>query len=152
MQKSNIYTSGNRRKINKNWFTNHVHMKEISSTIKSREQNIYHVYFEKGAKTKLHVHNGNQILIATRGKGSLELFKRFGKHSSRFMIRKTEAIKLNEGDMVYIPKNTLHTHGSINPRRTFSHIAINILPRKNSEYKTTWYDSDFTNTVTGIVE
>jgi quercetin dioxygenase-like cupin family protein len=151
MQKSNIYTSGNGRKINKNWFTNHVHMKEISSTIKSREQNIYHVYFEKGARTKLHMHNGNQILIATRGSGSLELFKRLGKHSSRFMIRKTKAIKLNEGDIVYIPKNTLHTHGSVNPSQTFSHIAINILPRKNSEYKTIWYNSDFKNTVTGIV-
>ena len=152
MQKSNIYTSGNRRKINKNWFTNRVHMKEISSTIKSTEQNIYHVYFERGTKTKLHMHNGNQILIATRGRGSLETFKRSGKNRSVFNIRKTKTIKLNEGDIVYIPKNTLHTHGSIDPRQTFSHIAINILPRKNSEYKTVWYESDFKSTVTGIVK
>lgn len=143
MEKSNIYTPGNRRKINKNWFTNPVHMKEISSTIKSKEQNIYHVYFDKGAKTKLHMHNGNQILIVTKGKGSLETFKKLGRTKSAFGIKKTKAIPLRTGDIVYIQKNTLHTHGSVDPRRTFSHIAINILPGKNTEYKTAWYESDF---------
>ena len=54
MRKSNIYTPGNGRKINPSWFTNSVHMKDISSTIKSAEQDIYHVYFERGARTKPH--------------------------------------------------------------------------------------------------
>lgn len=152
MKKSNIHAAGNRRKIDPNWFTNRVHMKEISSTIQSKEQHIYHVYFEKGAKTKLHTHNGNQILIVTRGKGSLELFKKFGKNKTNFKIRKINTTKLDSGDMVYIPKNTLHTHGSINPRQTFSHIAINILPRKNSQYKTIWYESDFKSMATGIIK
>jgi quercetin dioxygenase-like cupin family protein len=151
MKKSNIYTSGNRRKINPNWFTGRVHMKEISSTIKSKEQNIYHVYFEDGARTKLHLHNGSQILIATKGNGSLEIFKKSGRANFHFKIRKSESVRLNPGDMAYIPKNTLHTHGSINPRQTFSHIAINILPRKNADYKTTWYESD-SKSVSGTVE
>lgn len=151
MKKSNIYAPGNRRKINKNWFTNAVHMKEISSTIKSKEQNIYHVYFDKGAKTKLHSHNGNQILIITKGKGSLETFKKLGRDKSTFGIKRTKTIQLRNGDIAYIPKNTLHTHGSANPRQTFSHIAINILPRKNTEYKTVWYESDFKTKTSGII-
>jgi len=150
VQKSNIHTSANRRKINPNWFTGPVRMEDISSVINSLEQNIYHVYFEKGARTKLHMHNGSQILIATKGKGSLVTFKKSDK-TSHYKIRKTESIKLNEGDVVYIPKNTLHTHGSANPRQTFSHIAINILPRKNLEYKTTWYESDL-KAMTGIIK
>ncbi len=97
------------------------------------------------------MHNGNQILIVTNGKGSLEAFIKYGRKNSHFKVRKTGSIKLSKGDVVYIPKNTLHTHGSANPRQTFSHIAINILPRKNSEYKTAWYESDFENIVTGIV-
>ncbi|MGQ0771859.1 MAG: cupin domain-containing protein [Nitrososphaerota archaeon] len=151
MKKSNIHVAGNRRKINPNWFTNRVHMKEISSTIQSKEQNIYHVYFEKGAKTKLHTHNGNQILIVTKGNGSLDLFKKFGKSKTIFKIKKASTTRLGSGDVVYIPKNTLHTHGSINPRQTFSHIAINMLPRKNLQYKTIWYESDFKSMVAGIV-
>ena len=147
MKKTNIYTAGSRRKINPNWFTGPVHMKDISSTIQSKEQNIYHVYFKNGARTKIHIHNGNQILIATQGKGSLGLFKRLGKSS----IKKTGTTLLNPGDIVYIPKNTLHTHGSIDKKKTFSHIAINILPSKNAQYQTTWYDSDFKKVLVGIV-
>ncbi len=151
MKKINIYSSGDNRKINPNWFTNKVHMKEISSKIKSKEQDIYHVYFEDGAKTKLHLHNGNQILIVTKGMGSLEIFRKFGIKKTNFKIERTEKILLKEGDIVYIPSNTLHTHGSIEKKKMFSHIAINIHPARNSEYKTVWYDSDFKTSVTEIV-
>jgi quercetin dioxygenase-like cupin family protein len=151
MKKSNIYASGDQRKINLDWFTGMVHMKDVSSKIKSKEQGIYHVYFHHGAKTKLHSHNGNQILIATRGVGSLEIFRRYGASKTNFKIKRTEKISLKEGDTVYIPAKTLHTHGSVNKKKTFSHIAINILSTKNSEYKTIWYESDFKSNVTKIV-
>lgn len=152
MRKSNIYTKGDGRKINPNWFTNSVHMKDISSVIQSRDNDIYHVYFENGAKTKIHSHNGNQILIATKGKGRLEFFKKSGNKKTAFKIRKTSSMPLNPGDIVYIQKSTLHTHGSITNKKAFSHIAINILPSKNSKYKTTWYESDFKSQVSGIVK
>ena len=151
MKKSNIYSPGDQRKINPNWFTDKVHMKDISSKIKSKEQGIYHVYFHNGAKTKLHWHNGNQVLIATKGSGSIEMFGRYGTSKSSFKIKRTEKISLKEGDTVYIPAKTLHTHGSVNKKKIFSHIAINILPPRSSEYKTTWYESDFKSNVTKVV-
>lgn len=147
MKKSNINSKGDKRKINPDWFTNKVHMKDISSKIKSKEQDIYHVYFENGAKTKMHSHNGNQILIVTKGTGNLETFRKYGTKKTEFKIKKIEKISLNEGDVVYIPSNTLHTHGAAS-KKTFSHIAINILPAKNSVYKTAWYESDFKTKVT----
>jgi len=52
---------------------------------------------------------------------------------------------------VYIPTKTFHTHGSIDKKKIFSHIAINILPRKNEIYKTTWYESDFKTKVSKII-
>ena len=148
MEKSNIFAPGNRRKINPDWFTGPVYMKDISSVIQSQGHDIYHVHFERGAKTKLHEHNGNQILIAVRGKGKLEFFKK----TSKSTIKKTKSISLNNGDIAYIPKNTLHTHGSSEPKKLFSHIAINILPTKKSPYKTVWYKSDFAKSVSGIVK
>lgn len=151
MNKSNIYSPGDQRKINPNWFTDKVHMKDISSKIKSKEQGIYHVYFHNGAKTKLHWHNGNQVLIATKGNGSIEMFRRYGTGKNSFKIKRTEKISLKEGDTVYIPAKTLHTHGSVNKKKIFSHIAINILPPRSSEYKTTWYESDFKSNVTKVV-
>lgn len=148
MKKSNIYGSDDKRTVNLHWFTGKTWMKVLSKKIKSKEQDIYHVHFEKGSRTKLHEHNGSQILIATKGNGSLEMFKRHGTKKKDFKIRKTETVKLKEGDIVYIPAKTLHTHGSVNKKKTFSHIAINIRPTKKSKYITVWYESDFKSRVT----
>ncbi len=99
----------------------------------------------------MHLHDGNQVLIATKGKGSLEVFRRYGTSKNNFKIKKTQKIILNEGDIVHIPASTLHTHGSIDKKKTFSHIAINILPRKNAPYETIWYESDFKSKVSEII-
>ena len=151
MTKTNIHGKSEQRKVNPNWFTGKVWMKVLSNKIKSKEQDIYHVHFQNGARTKLHSHNGSQILIVTEGNGSLEIFRRYGANKKQFKIKKTETTKISSGDIVYIPAKVLHTHGSINKRKQFSHIAINILPTKNSIYKTDWYESDFKSEVTEII-
>jgi quercetin dioxygenase-like cupin family protein len=151
MNKSNIKGSTDIRKANPKWFTNKTWMKVLSEKIKSKDQDIYHVHFENGSKTKLHFHNGNQVLIAIKGKGSLEIFKKYGSKKTEFKIKKIDRISLNEGDIVHIPAKTLHTHGSTDKKKEFSHIAINILPKKNTIYKTTWYESNFKNKVTKII-
>ena len=132
MKKSNINGHTDQRKVNPEWFTDKTWMKVLSDKIKSKDQDIYHVHFENGSRTKLHFHNGNQVLMAVKGKGSLEIFKRFGSKKTEFKIKRVERIGLNEGDIVHIPAKTFHTHGSINKNKEFSHIAINILPKKNS--------------------
>ena len=151
MNKSNIFGKGDQRKVNPEWFTGKTWMKVLSSKINAKDQDIYHVHFEKGSRTKLHMHNGNQVLIATKGKGSLEIFRKTGTKKSNFKIKKIQSIRLNEGDIVHIPAKVLHTHGSTDKKRTFSHIAINILPKKNAEYKTTWYESDYKENVSKII-
>jgi quercetin dioxygenase-like cupin family protein len=151
VKKANLFSNSKIRKINPNWFTNKVHMAEISSIINSKEQNIYHVYFENGAKTKVHIHNGNQILIVTNGKGVLETFSKTGNKKDHFGIKKIQRISLNPGDVAYIQKGTLHTHGSVNKKSLFSHIAINILPARK-KYKTIWYESDFKTLASDIIK
>ena len=151
MEKTSIFGKNDKRQVNPDWFTGKTWMKVLSEKIKSVDQDVYHVHFEKGSRTKLHEHNGNQVLIAVKGKGSLEIFKKYGKNKKEFKIKKTEKITLNEGDIVHIPAKVLHTHGSVDKKKEFSHIAINILPRKNAEYKTVWYESDFKSQVTKII-
>jgi quercetin dioxygenase-like cupin family protein len=151
LKKTNIFGTGDKRKVDPRWFTNKTWMKVLSEKIKSKEQDIYNVHFENGSRTKLHAHNGNQVLIVISGKGSLEIFRRYGLSKTNFKIKKTEKIILNEGDIVHIPAQTFHTHGSIDKKKTFSHIAINILPKKNYTYKTKWYESDFKTKVSEII-
>lgn len=152
VKKVNLFSNSKMRKINPNWFTDKVHMIEISDVINSKEQHMYHVYFENGAKTKVHIHNGNQILIVTKGNGALETFSKKENKKDNFGIKRIQKISLKLGDVTYIPKGTLHTHGSSDKKNVFSHIAINIIPAKSREYKTTWYESDFKTLASGIIK
>lgn len=131
--KVNIFGNTNKRSINPDWFTGNVWMKEL---INSKEQDIYHVHFPDGARTKLHSHNGSQILIATSNNGSLITYE---KQTNK--IKRVKTVKLNKGDMIYIPPKTLHTHGSTSKSEEFSHIAINNLSG-GKPYKTDWFEFD----------
>lgn len=141
MKKASIFGASNKRDINPDWFTGMVWMKEISERIGANSQDIYHVHFPKGSRTKMHMHNGPQILIAINGSGSLVTYKKI-KTGKRLGIKKIQTINLNSGDMVCIQPKTLHTHGSVSDNVEFSHIAINIQPAGN-KYKTDWFESDY---------
>lgn len=146
----NIHSKRKNLKINPQYFTGAVKIKAISSVIKSKEQKVYHVTFF-GSKTKVHSHEGGQILIVTKGKGSLSLYKKIGKGKKKFSIKKTHETRLRPGDVTYIPAKILHIHGSIGKKAVFSHIALNSYPAKNKEPKTTWFESDFESKVTSII-
>ena len=130
--------------LQKKYFVGSVILHNISRIIKSLEQKIYLVTFQKGAKTKLHYHEAGQILIVTRGKGMLIIYKKIrGTVKTGLKIRHLSKTFLKKGDVVYIPKYILHVHGSINQKQKFSHIAINSHTSAGLEAKTIWFDSDF---------
>ena len=68
--------------------------------------------------------------MAIKGKGSLEIFKKYGTNKSEFKIKRTERINLNQETLFIFQQKILHTHGSIDKKKEFSHIAINILPKR----------------------
>ncbi len=147
MYKKSIHSRLKEKKVNKEYFTGKSTIKEVSPYLKSQEQNIYHVSFFNGAKTKIHIHDAGQILIPTRGDGILEIFKKKSPGKNRFMIKKIKTIKLKVGEIAYIPPKNLHSHGALG-KALFSHIAINAFPKKKIESKTMWFESDFRNKVT----
>lgn len=151
MNKSNIHGGEDKREVNPDWFTARTWMKVLSEKIESKEQDIYHVHFEDGSRTKLHAHNGPQVLIVTGGSGSLEIFRRSGIGTDSFGIEMVQRVNLREGDIVRIPKHTLHTHGSTDREEAFSHIAMNVLPGNGDKYETEWYESDFVSSVSGRI-
>jgi len=151
LKKSSIYVKSKQLKVSPDYFTGKVLLNEISSIVKSKKQKIFYVTFKNGARTKIHSHSGSQILIATKGRGSLQFYSKSGNNKSKFQIKKKDKTNLNEGDIVYIPAKKLHTHGSIDKKKVFSHIAINAIPSINKEVKTTWYESDFKTNVTKII-
>ena len=58
---------------------------------------------------------------------------------------------MSTGDVAYIPAKKLHTHGLMNKKQIFSHVAINSFQSKNQAPKTIWFESDFKNKVMKIL-
>ena len=149
MESVNYNESGKTREdVSKEWFVGEPALKDLSENLAINECKTFHVTFPNGAKTKLHYHQGGQLLIVTKGIGSLVIFNKTDGDETKFGIEEKEVIELKEGSIQYIPPKILHTHGSINGE-TLSHIAINY-PAANTEkeYETVWYESDFKHQVT----
>lgn len=127
----------------KKYFVGDVTLHDISRIIKTREQKMYMATFQKGAKTKLHYHESGQTLIVTEGSGALETYKKISSGKLGLKIKQLAKISLTKGDIAYIPRYTLHWHGSVNKKTKFSHIAINSYTTSGLEAKTIWFDSDF---------
>ena len=138
------------KKVKKDYFTGSVILREISGFTKPSEHDIYHVIFKKSTRTKLHFHTGGQMLIVTKGRGSLVYYKKMSGGISKFKILKTKTVNLTSGDVVYIPAKILHTHGSIRKNSVFSHLAVNFYS-KNRKPVTMWYESDLRSNVTSKI-
>jgi len=150
LKKGNI-SSAPVKKVKKDYFTGPVTLREISGITKPNEHDMYHVTFKKSARTKIHFHTGTQMLIVTKGNGSLVYYKKMSNGISKFKISKTKTVNLTPGDVVYIPAKILHTHGSVRKNSVFSHIAINFYPKKNQKTKAEWYESDLRSNVTSKI-
>ena len=123
------------------YFLGNVILHDISKNIGITDQKVYYVAFKNGARTKIHYHEGEQTLVITQGTGILVLFKSkiLGKHVK---IKQDTKLILKTGDLVRIPKNTLHWHGAVQ-NKSFGHVAFNAFSTTRKEARTIWYDSDF---------
>lgn len=125
----------------RNYFLGSVVLHDISKNIGVKDQKVYYASFKNGAKTKIHYHEGSQTLVVTRGTGMLVLYKKANLSKKQVRIRQGDASILKTGDVVYIPKNTLHWHGALKGKN-FGHVAFNGFTSKGLEAKTIWYDWD----------
>ena len=136
-----------RTDVSKDYFVGEPTLEDLTGVLDIKESKIYHVSFPKGAKTKLHYHQGGQLLIVTKGSGSLVIFKKIDGDETNFTIKEEQVIELKENSIQYIPPKVLHTHGS-NGQSSISHIAINYNPpQETNDADTIWYESDFKHQV-----
>jgi quercetin dioxygenase-like cupin family protein len=70
--------------------------------------------FEKGTKSKLHLHDSDQIIVVIKGKGHLVTYSEIEpiNDNTRANLRIEKSIELKENDAVLIPSGTLHWHGA----------------------------------------
>lgn len=136
-----------RTDVSKEYFIGEPTLEDLTEILELNESKIYHVSFPEGAKTKLHYHQGGQLLIVTKGSGSLVIFKKIDGDESKFRIEESQVIELKENSIQYIPAKVLHTHGS-DGKSVISHIAINYMSSEEvNDADTIWYESDFKHQV-----
>ena len=136
-------------KSKKRYFVGDAWLSDISVKLQIQGEKAYLANFNNGARTKVHYHQGGQILVVTRGQGMLVIYKKSNITKDIVKIQKLSQTSLGEGDVAFIPKNTLHWHGALKGKK-FAHIALNIFTEKAKEAETIWYESDFVSYATKI--
>jgi len=80
----------------------------ILAETESKNFNVSVIHFAPGARNKWHVHDCDQLLVATEEEGELQM---------------------QVGDVAYIPAGQKHWHGAI-PTSVFAHITITAVGSK----------------------
>jgi quercetin dioxygenase-like cupin family protein len=136
-------------KSKKRYFVGNAWLNDMSDKLQIKGEKVYLANFNNGARTKVHYHQGGQILVVTKGKGMLVIYKKTSIKKETVKIQKLSQTNLEEGDVTFIPKNILHWHGALKGKNLV-HIAFNIFTEKAREAQTIWYDSDFVSYATKI--
>ena len=155
-EKKNLYYAlGSEKKEDKyqGKFTNdEFDIHEIIDANTSQEQEVYYVSFNKGCRTRPHIHATDQTLIAVKGRGIVVLVDKIEinsdgksaiiKPASERSFSSSSSIELTEGDVVCVPAGTLHWHGALDNKSNrsdlFSHLAI----RKRTDVETIWFQRE----------
>jgi quercetin dioxygenase-like cupin family protein len=109
LQKANFFLGGKQEYDN---FNGKVHVNRVYDEESTRDLKVYFVIFYDGAKTRLHYHDSDQVLIAKEGEGvAIEIETKY-----RTIIK--------EGESVLIPTGKLHWHGAMEASEKFSHTDL----------------------------
>ncbi|MEW5840190.1 cupin domain-containing protein [Nitrososphaera sp.] len=108
------------------YFDGRVVIKKMVTEAASREVETYLVDFSDGARTKLHYHETDQILIATEGRGVVALQSKVEMDGSggEARVRLGDVHHMKKGDFVLVPAYTWHWHGAAAKGEDFAHIQI----------------------------
>ncbi len=115
------------------YFVGSVEIKKLVTDAVSKEVETYVVTFSNGARTKLHYHETDQILIATKGKGTVVLQGKVAMEGDTARVSMDQVHAMSEGDYVCVPAYMWHWHGAAKGE-DFAHLQI------KKPGKTTWLE------------
>lgn len=122
----------------KDKFTGDFIIKNVLDNNDSNEQEMYHVTFRNGCRTRPHIHASDQVLIATEGKGIVVFAKRImidPENITKTDIEIEKTVMIEKGDVICVPAFILHWHGCRNKNEYFTHIAF----RKRTQLDNIWF-------------
>lgn len=123
MQKSNIKQVAPDQSMLK-YFEGKVEIKKLITDALTKDFETFLVTFIDGARTKLHYHETDQVLVAIAGKGIVVLQTGVKMDSeTAATVNMDEVHYLEEGDYVCVPAGKWHWHGAVKGSN-FAHYQI----------------------------
>lgn len=123
MQKSNIRQVALDQSMLQ-YFDGKVEIKKMITDALTKEVETFLVMFVDGARTKLHYHDTDQVLVATNGKGIVVLQTGVKMdNDTTATVKMDEVHYLEEGDFVCVPASKWHWHGAVKGS-SFAHYQI----------------------------
>lgn len=123
MQKFNVKNISPDSSMSK-YFEGRVEIKKMITDTLTKDFETFLVTFFDGARTKLHYHEVDQVLIATEGTGIVVIETDVKKDSdTSATIRMDETHTVAEGDFVCVPAFKWHWHGASKGSQ-FAHLQI----------------------------
>ncbi len=106
------------------YFVGKVQIKTIINDSITKDVEVFLVSFEDGARTKVHYHDSDQVLMADEGEGVLAVQTQVRlKEDGKAQVTFGEVQHLKKGDFVCIPAFSWHWHGA-KKAGNFSHYQI----------------------------
>lgn len=106
------------------YFVGKVNLQAVINDSITKDVEVFLVSFEDGARTKVHYHDSDQVLMATEGQGVLAVQTRVKLgEDGKAQVTFGDVQPLKKGDFVCIPAFSWHWHGA-EKGENFSHYQI----------------------------
>ena len=89
-----------------------IEIQKLVTKEESKNFNAAIIHFAPGARNKWHIHDCDQLLIATEGQGIIA-------------TKEEGELAMQKGDVAHIPAGQKHWHGAT-PNLAFAHITITV--------------------------
>ncbi len=107
-----------------NYFVGKVQIRAVINESVTKDVEIFLVSFENGARTKIHYHDSDQVLVTAEGEGVLAVQTKVQlDENGKAQVTFGEVQQLKKDDFVCIPAFLWHWHGA-NKGGNFSHYQI----------------------------
>ena len=107
-----------------NYFVGKAEIRAVINESVTKDLEVFLVSFEDGARTKIHYHDSDQVLVTVEGEGVLAVQTKVQlDEDGKAQVTFGEVQQLKKGDFVCIPAFLWHWHGA-NKGENFSHYQI----------------------------
>lgn len=89
-----------------------IRLKRLSESFSTREFKSYFIEFEKGARSKIHLHDVDQLIVGMAGRGKVVILSKINHTKKEHSLEVQKILNLEEGEAILVPAGTLHWHGA----------------------------------------